>query len=234
MKPVCIIKLGSTMPELKVRRGDFEDWIAAGLGLPAKNVVVTDVRTGSPLPDEDGIGGVVITGSEAMVTERHDWSHQTAAWLLSLFERCLPILGICFGHQLLAKTTGGRVDNNPYGREIGTVEVTFTSAARDDALLGGLANPSRQSVVKLPRHARCLATSAMDPHQAFVVGERAWGVQFHPEFDLDIMRTYIKHRANQLSAEGNDPERPLASCVEAPAGRTVLRRFGQITRKLAS
>ena len=58
-----------------------------------------------------------------MVSEREPWSERAAEWLREVAQRGIPLLGICYGHQLLAHALGGRVGANPQGREIGTVEV---------------------------------------------------------------------------------------------------------------
>ena len=60
------------------------------------------------------------------------------------------------------------------------------------------------------------------------MGEAAWGVQFHPEFDAEVVTTYIEHYAERLRAEGQDPDALSAGCCDTPVGTTILRRFGQI------
>jgi GMP synthase (glutamine-hydrolysing) len=234
MRELIILKTGSTLPTLLTRKGDFTDWIAGGLEADSAVVRVVDAENGDALPAYDAVAGVVITGSHAMVTERQPWSERTAAWLPGLVERGIPTLGICYGHQLLAHALGGEVGDNPNGREFGTVSIELTAEAADDPLLGGL--PARlpvqvchtQSVLRLPAGARRLAQGDRDANQAFVVGEAAWGVQFHPEFDADVVTTYIKHYAARLRAEGQDPDALSAGCCDTPAGTTILRRFGQI------
>jgi GMP synthase (glutamine-hydrolysing) len=149
-------------------------------------------------------------------------------------------LGICYGHQLLAAAMGGRVKDNPNGRQFGTVEVSLRTAAEADPLFAGLASPCRlhvthtQSVVSLPPRARRLASSARDPHLAFAVGECAWGVQFHPEYDRQIVCHYIEAHRHVLAAQGDDPDRLIAECADTPDGAAVLRRFAQIVRERTS
>jgi GMP synthase (glutamine-hydrolysing) len=169
-----------------------------------------------------------------MVSERAAWSERTAAWLRDALRAELPLLGICYGHQLLAHALGGRVERNPRGREIGTVEVEALPEAREDELLGAL--PGRfaaqathvESVLALPEGARRLATSRGDPHQAFAVGRRAWGVQFHPEFDADAIRGYLEARRELLAREGLDAARLLAGVRDDEAGAALLRRFAAL------
>jgi GMP synthase (glutamine-hydrolysing) len=233
MGELLIIKTGETLPPLLGRRGDFEDWILSGMGVGADDVMVINVREGSRLPEYGGIRGVVITGSHDSVTEHFDWSERTAEWLPGAVERGIPLLGICYGHQLLAYALGGEVGDNPSGREFGTLEIELEEAAAKDELLD-LPNPLKmqlchtQAVLKLPDGATRLASSRLDPNQAFVVGNRAWGVQFHPEFDAEITKTYIQHYRRELIAEGQGVDALLAGCHDTAWGHMTLKRFAAV------
>src|SRR5512143_3057996 len=123
MRRVIIVKMGSTLPALISKKGDFEDWILSGMEIGKEASLVVDVGKDSLFPSFVEISGIVITGSHAMVTEHQDWSERTALWLVKAVEHEIPILGICYGHQLLAYALGGEVGDNPHGREFGTVEV---------------------------------------------------------------------------------------------------------------
>lgn len=238
-KRILIIKTGRTHEVIRERHGCFDDWMISALGIRREQAEVVHVHEGGLLPAQlDGIAGMVITGSPAMVSERLPWSEAVARWLaFQLVERRqpVPVIGICYGHQLLAHALGGRVDYNPRGREIGTVTLRATDALADDPLLGGLEFPldahvtHLQSVVDLPPGAVLLAKSAQEPHHAFRVGEHIWGVQFHPEFNDDIMRSYIEHLGSRMAEEGLDPLAVRATVRPAPAAGTVLRRFAQLS-----
>jgi GMP synthase (glutamine-hydrolysing) len=234
---LLVVKTGSAPPGVRERRGDFEDWIAAGMGHDRSEVAVVNVLEGHPLPEAAEISGVVITGSAAFVSERESWSVRTEEWLVPVVESGVPVLGICYGHQLLAQALGGRVGQNPRGREMGTVRVDLTLAVTvADPLLGQLPHgvdvqvSHVESVLELPEGAVRLGSSAADDHHAFSWGPRAWGVQFHPEFDVDVMRGYVSERAGALRDEGFDPERMEREARDSPHGPAVLRRFGEIVR----
>jgi len=237
MRPLLIVKSGRTLPELARRRGDYEAWISAGMGLEPARVRVAHAYENAPLPGPGAFAGVVVTGSSAMVSHREPWSERTAAWLADAVLAGTPVLGICYGHQLLAQGLGGRVGPNPRGREIGTVEVRLSSAARGDPLFGELPERMRvqathvEAVLDLPARARLLASSDGDPHQAFAVGDRAWGVQFHPEFDADVVRGYLAARRDLLLAEGLDPEALRRAASDSPHGAMLLQRFTRLLRE---
>ncbi len=234
MNDILVLKTGTTLPALRARQGDFEDWVISGLDVPPDRVVVIDVRVNVDLPEPGDVAGVIITGSHSMVTDHEPWSERAAAWLRPAAERRTPMLGICYGHQLLAYALGGEVGNNPRGHETGTVKVYLNETGYADRLLGGLANPLRvqvshqETVLGLPPGARCLAWSDRDAHQAFLAGANVWGVQFHPEFNADAMRAYAQNEQEILRAEGQDPAWISAQVEETIYGRQVLQRFAQI------
>jgi GMP synthase (glutamine-hydrolysing) len=229
-----IVQTGSTLPAVRTRHGDFADWFRRGLGLSRAGVDVGRAHAGEALPDPGSYAAAIVTGSPAMVSERLAWSEATADWLRIAVAAGLPILGVCYGHQLLAHALGGRVDYHANGREIGTVAIERLPDARDDALFGTApvrfdAHAShQQSVLDLPRGAVVLASSAHDPNHAVRYAPRVWGLQFHPEFSVEIMRGYL--RASVHAANGDCP---LPCCRQrrhapAPAARRLLRRFRAI------
>lgn len=184
--------------------------------------------------------GIVITGSGAMVSDREPWSEATAAWVREVHAANIPLLGVCYGHQLIAHAFGGRVDYHPGGREMGTYEVERLDGADDDALFHHAPRrfsaqlTHRQSVLEAPDAAVVLARSAHDPVQAFRIGTTTWGVQFHPEFSTAAMRSYIAARAADLTRENTCP-RSLANAVHAaPHARAILRRFTRVALGSAS
>ncbi len=228
MKRLLIVKTGSTHPEIAADRGDFEDWIAAGLGVQPVQLQVVDPRSGAILPNPVEVAGAVVTGSHSMVTDREPWSEQTAEWLRLAVDAELPVLGICYGHQLLAHALGGEVDYHPVGIELGTVTVELDAqAVQGDALFhalpaqfGGQA-AHRQHVRRLPPGAVRLAGNACEPHQAFRAGRQAWGVQFHPEFSAAATAAYVRRYA--------DPSQPSPRVTDTPEAASLLKRFAQVT-----
>ena len=171
------------------------------------------------------------------VTDREAWSENTARWVARAIQLGKPILGICYGHQLIAHALGGEVKNNPRGREIGTTDVRMTAAAATDALFGRLSDAPHvpvthlQAVTRLPDRAVVLGSTALDPHHVVRYADNAWGVQFHPEFDANIVRAYIDAIRDDMTREGLDPEALWHSATDTADGTFVLRRFAELVRK---
>jgi GMP synthase (glutamine-hydrolysing) len=234
MKKLFILKVGTTFPETFRQLGDFDDWTLACLGPAAANTKVMDVEHGAPLPAISRCAGVIVTGSHAMVTEDLPWSVQIETWIPEVVAARVPFLGICYGHQLLARAMGGEVGFHPAGKEIGTVQVRRLPASDNDPVFAPLPEhflahvTHAQSVLHLPPNAICLAMNDFEPHHAFRVGKTAWGVQFHPEYDTRVMRSYIREQAEGLESSGRDVAELLAAVRETPWAMKVLQRFVDI------
>ena len=234
MRKLLFLQVGHTFEEIARERGDYEVWFQAALGQTDAAFEVRKVYAGAPLPDHFDYRGIVVSGSWSMVTDREPWSEQSAAYLRAAAAHGVPILGVCYGHQLLADAFGGKVGYNPRGRHAGTAHVSTTAAVETDALFGPLPRElvvqvsHSQSVLELPPGAVLLAQAAGDPNQAFRLGERTWGVQFHPEFDHEVSRRYIALRRERILGEGLDPDALMAAVEPSPHGGQLLRRFAEL------
>jgi GMP synthase (glutamine-hydrolysing) len=155
---------------------------------------------GTPPPRPiDGYGAVLVFGGamHADQDDRHAWLREENLFLQRLLGLGTPVLGICLGAQVLAKAAHSSV--YPAKRpEIGWYEVELTPAAADDPVLGRL--PERFDAFQwhyytydVPAGAEELARSETCT-QAFRLGERVWGVQFHPEVTLPQVEGWLAEK----------------------------------------
>jgi GMP synthase (glutamine-hydrolysing) len=233
MKPLVILRAGDVAAPVAERRGQYPAWIKREVGSAwTGGWVEHDVRIeGAPLPDPRSASAFIITGSSSSVTERAPWMLRAEELVRRIHDAGTPLFGICFGHQMIGQALGGEVTKNPNGREIGTVRVRLEPGAAGEPILRGLpsafvANHTHvDSVTTLPRGARVLARTDLEPNAIFVIGARTKCVQFHPEIDGDAMRGYVSARAHLIEAEGGDAKSTLANAVDAPDGAATLRNF---------
>lgn len=190
---IAIIQMGLPPEPIRTQLGDQADWFAAALGKQRSQLLIAQPFQGEALPTPSQFGLAIVTGSWSMVTDREAWSERTAAWLRQLIQLGKPVLGICYGHQLMAHAMGGRVDDLPGGRESGPMDVQLTAAAAQDPLLAQLPRTftaflsHTQSVLEPPPSAQILGGTARDPYQVLRYGPAAFSVQFHPEFTPGTM-----------------------------------------------
>lgn len=239
---LLIVKPGDTFEEVKSLYGDYDRMFAHHLGELGLEVAVVEPHKGEALPPFDAFDATIVTGSAASVTDREPWADTLASWLADAVDADKPLLGVCYGHQLLAHAKGGRVAKNPKGYEVGTIAIDLTAQGRADPLLGFVAagrgsldldSTHQDIVVEIPPTATLLATSPMSRVQAFRLGTKAWAIQFHPEITEQVIRFYIDRRRTLIerTAErnGQDPagavERVHAGVRPTPDGPTLLRRF---------
>jgi GMP synthase-like glutamine amidotransferase len=193
--------------------------------LAAERGVSVDVRVipnGDALPTAEELDGLVVMGGPmgANDDDAHPNLPAERALLAAAVARGIPVLGVCLGAQLLAAALGARV----YRGEVYEVGPGEVEVLADDPVLGaaGATLPVmhwHHDTFELPAGARLLAGSAHYPHQAFRVGERAWGLQFHVELDAALAAAWAPH----LPAGVQIPQAHRQAVEDA--GRAVLGRF---------
>jgi GMP synthase (glutamine-hydrolysing) len=230
---IFVLRAGDVAATVRDSRGEFDVLIRETVGDAWRGSWETvDVRTDVPLPSPEEGAAFIVTGSSSSVTERAPWMLRAEAHLRELVAAGAPVLGICFGHQLLAQALGGEVAKNPRGREIGTVQIARHAPAHaDDPLFHGLPSTFQvnathvDTVVKLPPGARVLAVTDREPTAAFGLGDHVRAVQFHPEIDADAMRGYVKARWDVIAKDGLDPQAIWEAIGNPNENGQVLRNF---------
>jgi GMP synthase (glutamine-hydrolysing) len=188
--------------------GRLGDWLAdAGLLLDVRRP-----HAGDALPALRGFAALLVLGGAMRVDDDEvaPWLPATRDLLRDAVRDGLPVLGICLGAQLLATALGGRVAAAPDGPEIGPGLVAKRDVAAEDRIFRRVPfTPDvlqwhYDVVAELPPGAVGLATSTRYPNQAFRVGERAWGLQFHIETTPAVVRGWAADDALRLAELGYD------------------------------
>jgi GMP synthase (glutamine-hydrolysing) len=197
-------------------------------------------------PPLDGFGAAMVFGAAAQVDQEdhHPWLRPEKRFVRDLIERGTPLLGVCFGSQIVAEAAGApvRAAERP---EIGWHEVELTPEGRADPLLSVM--PERFESFQyhhyewlLPPGGVTLARSALTL-QAFRLRERpVWGVQFHPEITKADLGSWLDDWQNDPGAvaTGLDPEAIRAESaakigVWNDAGRALSERFLELSRAVS-
>lgn len=172
-----------------------------------------------------------------MVSDELEWSLKLEHYIRQIKSKNLPLLGICYGHQLIAKALGANSGFNPKGKEIGRVKVKKLQSSSNDPLFKGFKEQfwafetHYQSVLKLPSNAVVLASNTKDKHQAVRFSTNIWGVQFHPEFDKAVMREYILNQEESLKNLGFDVEVLLNKVDRCDTSHKVLTNFIAVVKQ---
>lgn len=188
--------------------------------------------TRDPLPrDASAFSAILMSGSAASLLAPPTWVAPTLALLRNSLEHGIPVLGVCFGHQMLAEAAFGAGTVRRASRgELGWIEIVREAP---DPLLDVL--PPRFScfashldeVAATPPGMRVLARSEACAVQAFRVEDRpAWGVQFHPEMELEEASALVRSGLREHPHLGGDPEAALTGARDTSSlGHALVERF---------
>ncbi|MFA9429390.1 gamma-glutamyl-gamma-aminobutyrate hydrolase family protein [Egicoccus sp. AB-alg2] len=185
--------------------GDYADMLVRLLAehAPDLEVVRHDVVAGEPVPDPSTADGWILPGSRYGVHDQGiPWIDELVDFVRDADAQDAPMVGICFGHQLLAHALGGEVRRADHGWGVGVHEATVVSATdwMDPSLPSYRLLVSHQDqVVRLPEGASLLATSRHAPVAAYQRG-RVVGFQGHPEFVADYADALMAERVERIGA----------------------------------
>lgn len=215
----------------------FDGWLSA-LGVQLDLVLA---HRGEPVPPKLEADGLLVLGGHMGAGDdaTSPWLPATKELIQLVVDDGAPFLGICLGHQLATVALGGTVGRNPGGTTRGVVPIGLTDAGRDDPLLGPHGgDPSihwnGDIATVVPPGASVLATSPDGSVQALRFGERAWGVQFHPEASMATVEVWATERTPH-QAVADKVEAALADVIAAEqrllsTWQPFARRFAGVLR----
>ncbi len=191
---IAILETGVPPAGLDRTYGTYADMFAQLLAGEGRTFRTFRTLEGELPPRDGALKGVVITGSPAGVYEGDPWIVALIDWLQAL-DASIPVVGICFGHQVMAQAYGGHVEKSPKGWGVGLHEYEIQAHDLWQKLLGReagdrairVAVTHQDQVVKKPAAAVVLAGSEFTPHGALYYTDRkGLSFQCHPEFCQDF------------------------------------------------
>jgi GMP synthase-like glutamine amidotransferase len=230
---VGILETGAPPCELKSRFGSYVDMLQRLLG-PSFYYVSFDARQ-EQLPSAPAeFDALVLTGSAAGVYDGDRWIEALKTFISEASEQ-VPLVGICFGHQVMAEAFGGRVNQATQGWGIGChqYEIHHRTVWMDSAQSITVPVSHRDQVVALPTGAVVLAGSAFTPFGVLLYPERrALSFQCHPEFSVEYAQALIELRRGRVYSDAQVQE-SIASLLRPNDGARVaewIRHFiaGQV------
>jgi GMP synthase-like glutamine amidotransferase len=196
MTRVGIIETGRPSSATAEQYGDFpkmfREYFVRQSDLEFETFSLID---GIPLPDPSRCGAWIITGSNHNVDDDLDWISDLRRFIQCAIAESVPLLGICFGHQLMADALGGKVEQSPLG--IGIGNHLYTLNAPGEKVFGeseqlSLPAAHEWQVVEAPSSGRLLASSSFCKYAALSYGPHALSLQAHPEFTVELEHHLIR------------------------------------------
>ena len=187
-----------------------------------------------PTTVPDSVSALIPLGGHMNANEDHlhPWLAPERALLKDAIDRDIPIFAICLGTQLLAVAGGGRVERAEFG-EVGIYEIKRNEVADSIFNLDApapVAQWHEDQVTKLPDGATLLASSELCQNQVYRLGTKSYGVQFHPEIDLEVVKWWEAEADNAFKDSGKQtiqPEMAAAEVALVSTWKPIVQNWGR-------
>jgi GMP synthase-like glutamine amidotransferase len=233
MPRVTIIETGLVSPGNRELHGSYPQMFERMIGAADAGVTfdTVSIPAGDALPEIDGLEAILITGSAAGVYDELQWIAPLEAFVRAAHEHAVPMVGICFGHQLIAQALGGTVRKSEKGWGLGRHSY---AVAPGNGLIEGIsiavACSHQDQVITPPDGARTFMSSDFTPYAGLLyAGGRTLSVQPHPEFSVGFALACCEMAGSKGDAPADLVTAAKASLAE-PLDSTRLG--GAITRFL--
>jgi GMP synthase-like glutamine amidotransferase len=203
---IGILLTDHVVPELLSNHGDqtdFYDYIF-NLADPTVKLRIYDVVLDQYPKSIDECNGYLITGSKLSVYDAEDWIRKLETYVQILNEQKKALLGVCFGHQLIAKALGGKSEKASVGWTLGVQDYDFQDTfhwVKDQNQSVGLIHSHKDQVTKLPKEAELIASNPRVPIAMFKIGNHVMSMQGHPEFTAEYAHAVATMRKEILGEE---------------------------------
>jgi GMP synthase-like glutamine amidotransferase len=210
---IGILKTDAVRPEWVSEFGEYPDMferlvLAAD---PSATFSVWDVEEGVYPSDSDvdTVDGFIITGSKSSAYADKEWIRNLERLVQELHAKRKKMVGICFGHQVIARALGGTVAKSDKGWGVGVnvYNVSELPVQGDDEIRGGVSGflklvaSHQDQVTVLPPGARTVVSNDHCENAGFVVGDHVLTLQGHPEFSAEYSEAIMAFRHDMIGAE---------------------------------
>jgi GMP synthase-like glutamine amidotransferase len=228
MPRITIIETGIVSPRNRERHGSYPQMFARMIGAADASVTfdTVSIPAGEPLPDIGTLEAILITGSVAGVYDGFDWIAQLEDFVRAAHDKKVPMVGVCFGHQLIAQALGGTARKSEKGFGLGR---HVYDVAPDNGLIDGpqiaLACSHQDQVITPPEGAQTILSSGFTPYAGLLyAGGTTLSVQAHPEFTVGFALACCE----MVRSKGDAPDSVVATAEASLAEPLESARLGGV------